>query len=89
MYGRCGRPKTTGKSHNKRANTYSSTRGSELMPKKTKTSNKTIQSFFKISQQEEEQSVVEHPESSNTDIQTIENEEKDDCYESSTTEMNR
>ena len=40
MSGRCDRSTATGKSHNKRSNTYSSTTGSESVPKKVKTSNK-------------------------------------------------
>ena len=57
-----------------------------------KTSNKTIQSFFKSSQQEVEQNVVELSDSLQTDAQIIENNsiectETDDRYESASTEL--
>ena len=55
MSGRLYRPTALGKSHNKRSNTYFS----DSEPKKVKTSNKTIQSFLKSSQEEVEQNVVE------------------------------
>ena len=92
MSGRRGRPTTTGKSYNKRCNTYSSTRGSESVPKKVKTSNKTIQSFFKSSQQEVEQNVVELYDSLQTDTLIIENDsiectETDNRCESASTEL--
>ena len=48
MSGHHGRTTITGKSHNKRSNTYLSTRGSESVLKKVKTSNKTIQFFFNL-----------------------------------------
>ena len=92
MSGHRGRPTTTGKSHNKCSNTYSSTRGSESVPKKVKTSNKTIQSFLKSSQQEVEQNVVKLSDSLQTDTQIIENDsieytETDHRYESASTEL--
>ena len=92
MSGRRGRPTTTGKSRNKRSNTYSSTRGSESVTKKVKISNKTIQSFFKSSQREVEQNIVELSDSLHTDTQIIENDsiectETDDRYESASTEL--
>ena len=88
MSGRRGRPTTTGKSYNKRCNT----RGSESVPKKVKTSNKTIQSFFKSSQQEVEQNVVELYDSLQTDTLIIENDsiectETDNRCESASTEL--
>ena len=42
MPGHLDRSITTGKSHKKRFNTYSSTRDSETVPKKVKNSNKII-----------------------------------------------
>ena len=91
MSGHRGRPTTTGKSHNKCSNTYSSTRGSESVPKKVKTSNKTIQSFFKSLQQKIEEN-VELSDSLQTDKQIIENNsiectETDDRYESASTKL--
>ena len=91
MSGHRGRPTTTGKSHNKHSNTYWSTKGSESVPKKVKTSNKTIQFFFKSLQQKIEE-IVELSDSLQTDTQIIENNsiectETDDRYESASTKL--
>ena len=87
MSGRRGRPIATEKSQSERSNTYSSTRGSESVPKKAK-----IQSFFKSSQQEVEQDVVELCDSLQTGTQIIENNsidstETDGRYETASTEL--
>ena len=57
----CGRPKTTGRSHNKRSNTYCSTRAESVYVKKAKpsSSNRMTNYFKPLNQRSQSSSGVE------------------------------